>query len=184
MSRIPNCIARSKSDRRVYVGQQLRNCKDFGAMGFRRPFDRVRASKATLTKGYLTSWETQKAIWDSFFFEGELAVHHPMTLLMQMEPAETSLLVTEPILDLPILQSSYDQIVFEEYEFNSYCRTTGLRSNYQLMPAPSLIPWHNTHGSLPYSECILVVDSGFSFTHVTPVVNGKVIWSAVRRYYP
>src|SRR5271167_4080063 len=91
-----------------------------------------------------------------------------------MDPTETSLLVTEPVLDLPILQSSYDQIVFEEYEFNSYCRTT----------APALIPWHNTHGSLPYSECILVVDSGFSFTHVTPVVNGKVIWSAVRRYYP
>jgi actin-related protein 6 len=31
------------------------------------------------------------------------------------------------------------------------------------------------------SECCLVVDSGFSFTHVTPIVNGKAIWSAVKR---
>jgi len=40
-SRVPNCIARSKGDRRVYVGEQLLNCKDFGALGFKRPFDRV-----------------------------------------------------------------------------------------------------------------------------------------------
>lgn len=32
------------------------------------------------------------------------------------------------------------------------------------------------------SECVLVIDSGFSFTQVAPIVNGKVIWSAVRRY--
>ena len=34
------------------------------------------------------------------------------------------------------------------------------------------------------SACVLVVDSGFSFTHVTPVVEGKIIWSAVKRYFP
>ena len=27
---IPNCIARSKGDRRVYIGSQLYNCKDYG----------------------------------------------------------------------------------------------------------------------------------------------------------
>ena len=42
-SQIPNCIARSKGDRRVYTGEQLRNCKDFGALGFKRAFDRVPA---------------------------------------------------------------------------------------------------------------------------------------------
>ena len=38
-------------------------------------------------------------------------------------------MVTEPVLDLPVLQASYDQIVFEEYEFHSYFRATGT-SNY------------------------------------------------------
>lgn len=51
------------------------------------------------------------------------------------------------------------------------------------MRAPSLVPWHpDVRGSLPSSECVLVVDSGFSFTHVIPIVSGKVIWSAVKRY--
>lgn len=30
-------------------------------------------------------------------------------------------------------------------------------------------------------ECMLIVDSGFSFTHVVPIINGKVVWSAVKR---
>ena len=35
-------------------------------------------------------------------------------------------MVTEPVLDLPVLQASYDQIVFEEYDFHSYFRATGM----------------------------------------------------------
>jgi len=66
-------------------------------------------------QGYLTSWETEKAIWDTILFDGESPV----------DPLETSLVVTEPVLDLPILQDSYDQIIFEEYEFDSYHRATG-----------------------------------------------------------
>jgi actin-related protein 6 len=120
----------------------------------------------------LTSWETEKAIWDTLLFDGSLKI----------DPTETSLLVTEPVLDLPILQSSYDQIIFEEYEFNSYYRSIGISFNSVLRTAPSLVPWHkDVRGSLPMSECSLVVDSGFSFTHVIPIVNGKVIWSAVKR---
>src|SRR5277367_1414101 len=95
-------------------------------------------------------------------------------------------MVTEPVLDLPVLQASYDQIVFEEYDFHSYFRATGIvELLVELMSGPSLIPWHpEVRGSLPMSECGLVVDSGFSFTHITPIVNGKVIWSAVKRSIP
>jgi actin-related protein 6 len=28
---------------------------------------------------------------------------------------------------------------------------------------------------------MLIVDSGFSFTHVVPLMEGKVVWSAVKR---
>lgn len=55
---IPNCMARSR-DKRVWVGGQLENCKDFGEMAFRRPVE----------KGYLVSWEAEKEIWDSTFFD-------------------------------------------------------------------------------------------------------------------
>lgn len=54
---IPNCIVRD-SDRRVWVGSQLEQCKDFRELAFRRPVD----------KGYLVNWESEKAIWSQSFF--------------------------------------------------------------------------------------------------------------------
>jgi hypothetical protein len=59
---IPNCIARD-NERKVWVGSQLEQCKDFRDMAFRRPVD----------KGYLVNWEGEKAIWGhSFFSENSL----------------------------------------------------------------------------------------------------------------
>jgi actin-related protein 6 len=127
-SLVPNCIARSKGDRRVYVGDQLRNCKDYGALAFKRPFDRVHLSSLSIL---------MTGVFDELG-DGEDGVgHYPVRwretgtppnewfVMGEIEPAETSLLVTEPPLDLPVLQASYDQMVFEEFEFHSYCRTTG-----------------------------------------------------------
>jgi len=72
-------------------------------------------------------------------------------LLIQIDPSETSLVVTEPVLDLPILQASYDQIVFEEYEFHSYFRTTGIPVDKVVdsstFPGPlaKRCPWGTSH---------------------------------------
>ena len=33
--------------------------------------------------------------------------------------------------------------------------------------------------SLP--ECLVVIDSGFSFTHVVPIMNNQIQWYAVKR---
>jgi len=114
-------------------------------------------------KGYIVDWDAQKAIWDGVFSEEVLGVN----------TTESSLILTEPYFNLPNIQEVYDQFVFEEYEFLSYHRCT---------PA-SLI----THGNLlelpgkPAPDCMVIVDSGFSFTHVVPIINGKIVWSAVKR---
>lgn len=55
---IPNCIARDRQ-KRVWIGNQLNNCKDFGEIVFRRPVE----------KGCLVNWEAEKAIWDHTFFD-------------------------------------------------------------------------------------------------------------------
>lgn len=54
---IPNCIVRD-SDKRVWVGSQLEQCKDFRELAYRRPVD----------KGYLVNWESEKTIWGHSFF--------------------------------------------------------------------------------------------------------------------
>ncbi|CAL1712194.1 unnamed protein product [Somion occarium] len=148
-----NAIVRSKGDKTTYVGDEIRQCHDFSSLHYRLPFE----------KGYLVDWDAEKAIWDSLFNTNFLGV----------DPTNSSLLITEPYFNLPNIQDTYDQFIFEEYEFQAYHRCT---------PA-SLIP----HGSLyaepalPTPECMLVIDAGFSFTHVVPIMNGAIVWNAVKR---
>ena len=62
------------------------------------------------------------------------------------------------------------------------CRADHIHSR-AFLAAASMVP----HGKLyhekglPAPECVLVVDSGFSFTHVVPMINGAVVWDAVKR---
>jgi len=96
----PNSIARSKVDKKTYIADEIERCRDFSGLQYRRPFER----------GMLTAWECEKMVWDRVFNQ------------MKIKPSETSLLVTEPYLNLPSLAETYDQMVFEEWEFQSYYR--------------------------------------------------------------
>lgn len=108
-----------------------------------------------------------------------------------MTPSETSLLVTEPYFNLPNIAETYDQMVFEEWEFASYYRCTRMsrltqysRDCIAQILAASLIPYgglfEDDSGIPP--ECTIVVDVGYSFTHVVPIREGQIIWEHVKRY--
>lgn len=49
--------------------------------------------------------------------------------------------------------------------------------------AAALVP----HGGLfespgsPHPACSILIDVGYSYSHVTPVVDGKVVWTGIRR---
>ncbi|RDA95459.1 hypothetical protein CP533_5407 [Ophiocordyceps camponoti-saundersi (nom. inval.)] len=155
---IPNCVGRDRA-RGLYVGSDLDKCRDFGEMQFRRPVE----------KGFIVNWDVQREIWQH-------------ELLDLCDVAETRLVLAEPPNGLPALQANCDQIVFEEFGFASYYR--GL--------APVFNAYHDvqsffhTHRDVPTAssapaEVVLVVDSGYSHTTVTPVLRGHAINSAVRR---
>ncbi|TFY64909.1 hypothetical protein EVG20_g5787 [Dentipellis fragilis] len=164
------------SDKKTYFGHEFDACHDHSLLHFRLPFE----------KGYIVDWDAQKAIWDGMFSEG----------LLGIDATESSILITEPYLNLPKIQDIYDQFVFEEYEFQSYYRCTRTHVHIHVdarspltwapsffLEAASLIPHGKLYSkpSLPTPECMLVVDSGFSFTHVVPIINGVVQWSSVKR---
>jgi len=103
---IPNCIARDRS-KHSFIGSQLSNCKDFGEISFRRPVE----------KGYIVNWEAQREIWDYEFFSEKSA--------LKCDPTEIGLILTEQPNNLPHLQKICDEIVFEDFGFSNYLRTTG-----------------------------------------------------------
>ncbi|BGP03131.1 Actin-related protein 6 [Rhodotorula toruloides] len=152
-----NAIARSKAAKRSFVADELADeCDDFGGLTFRVPMER----------GILNNWEVEKTVWDRVFGSRGRG--------LSIAPQDTNLLVTEPVFNLPNVQDHYDQIVFEEYEFQSYLRC----------PGPAVVPYGlDARGSstAPVPECALIIDSGFSFTHVVPVLRGRIVTNAVRR---
>ncbi|QUC16642.1 uncharacterized protein UV8b_00883 [Ustilaginoidea virens] len=160
---IPNCIARDRSKKKIYVASDLAKCPDYGEMHFRRPVER----------GFIVSWEAQKEIWDQELLGDGSA---------KRDPAEMRLILAEPPNGLPSLQSNCDQVVFEEYGFASYYRGVGPSFNAYL-DAQSLFRTPrdaSTAANVP-AEVLLVVDSGYSHTTVTPLLRGQPLHSAVRR---
>lgn len=58
---IPNCIARGKTatkGQKIYIADQLDDCKDFAEMAFRRPVE----------KGFVVNWDAELDIWKQVFF--------------------------------------------------------------------------------------------------------------------
>ncbi|KAI9833150.1 MAG: hypothetical protein M1819_003772 [Sarea resinae] len=160
---IPNCMARSRN-KRVYVGAQLESCKDFGEMMFRRPME----------KGYLVNWEAEKEIWDHSFFNKDAK--------LKCDPHETNLILTEAPNALPALSTNTDQIVFEEYEFSAYYRCLGPPLNaYNDIGALYGDAARDSSAPIQPAECILLVDSGYSHTTITPVYQGRAVQRAIRR---
>ncbi|KAK0628769.1 actin family [Bombardia bombarda] len=160
---IPNCIARDRH-RKTYVGSELDKCKDFGEIAFRRPVE----------KGFIVNWEAQKEIWDREFFDNKAP--------QKCDPSETRLLLTEQPNSLPALQSHCDQMVFEEFGFASYYRGIGPQFNaYQDIQGIFRTPRDaNAPINVP-AEVILLIDSGYSHTTVTPILQGRPLHQAIRR---
>ncbi|MCJ1310755.1 Actin- protein 6 [Agyrium rufum] len=157
---IPNCIARSR-ERKTFVGAQLNCCDDFGEMVFRRPVE----------KGYIVNWEAERDIWEQSFMRKNAPLN--------CDPSETNLLLTEAPNSPTSLQTNCDQIVFEEFEFDAYYRCVGPSLN-AYNDIASLVGDPPTTQPIS-TECMLVVDSGYSHSVVTPIVHGRSVQQAIRR---
>ncbi|ODN00840.1 Actin-related protein 6 [Orchesella cincta] len=151
---IPNCISKARSERRrPFIGDQIDDCRDTSGLFFILPFQ----------KGYMVNADTQKTIWDYCFSKDVLDV----------SPSETDVVITEPHFNFKSLQEAVCELLFEEYEFRALCRTSASTSaDYY---------YSITEGASKKTLCTLVVDCGYSFTHIVPYVNGVKVTESVRR---
>ncbi|CAK9780965.1 unnamed protein product [Cutaneotrichosporon oleaginosum] len=143
----PNAVARSRTDRRIFVSDEIDTAKDLSGIAYRRAFER----------GMLVAWDAEKPVWDRIFSPAGLDIN----------PPDTSLLVTEPYFNLPNIAETYDQMVFEEWEFAT----------------ASLVPYggmFSDETDVP-PECMVVVDVGYSYSHIVPIRGGEIVWEHVKR---
>ncbi|RWS04395.1 actin-related protein 6-like protein [Dinothrombium tinctorium] len=149
---VPNCISKVKSERRrLFIGDQLDDCKDYSSLFYILPFQ----------KGFLVNFEIQKQIWD-FTFKSKFN-----TLCFN----DDILILTQPCFNFKTIQENVIEIMFEDYGFGSlFCTNATYLSMTKYMKSEQTNPL-----------CCLVVDSGYSFTHIVPYIKGKKVKSAIRR---
>jgi actin-related protein 6 len=166
LPRVQNSISRTR-DKRLLIGNQVNTVNDISGMIFKRPFE----------KGHLISWETEKLLWE-YCFNCE-------DFKLNIDPTEHDLIMTETPFMLPQLSQNSDQIVFEEFQFQSLYKA----------PTGSFLPWNFQKNEDLYEPKVkndistvkdfadyqLIIDSGFNATWVIPVVKGMVYWSGVRK---
>ncbi|XP_035793017.1 actin-related protein 6-like [Anopheles albimanus] len=153
---ILNCITKAKSERRrPFVGNQIDECRDVSGLFYILCFQR----------GYLVNWDVQKTVWD-YFFSSEC---YPVQF------SETPLLITEPLFNFGSIQEAMLEILYEEYDCDAVCKTT----------AVDMAAFNYTHGPETMERkkplCCVVVETGFSFTHIVPFIKGTKVREAIRR---
>ena len=143
----------SKANPTQYVGHHQDHIVDQSGLYYRRPHER----------GYVTDWTLQAQIWTQVFGSS----------LLNINPADSTLLLTEPLFNPQPLRKEQDEVVMETFGFHSYHRTSA--------SALALRGYQYEIQSLYGKPCALVVDIGYSWTTVTPIYNYVPVSAAVRR---
>lgn len=68
-----------------------------------------------LKQGYLVNWDVQRQVWEHTFGKE----------VMNLEPPETSIIITEPYFNFGSIQDAMNEVFFEEYQFQAIHRTNG-----------------------------------------------------------
>lgn len=111
-------------------------------------------------RGYITKWDVQKPVWDYVFSKNVCPIE------------DNPVILTQPVFNFKSIQDCTDEIFFEEYEVPSL-----FRLNPSDLAKLRYTEEHNISNDTP---CI-IVDTGFSFTHIIPYINGKKFLNGIRR---
>ncbi|KAG8470266.1 hypothetical protein KFE25_008687 [Diacronema lutheri] len=152
---VPNLIAKSKAERKTFVGDQFDACTDFSGLQYR----------LALEKGYPINWETEAEVWTRIFGKDVLAVN----------TADCRLMLSTPPLCPSSILATINEIVFEHFNFQSLCSA-----------CPQLLASYAQQAELearsePQPAATLVVDCGFSSTHIVPIFDAQAINFGIRR---
>ncbi|KAL1895666.1 Actin-related protein 6 [Sporothrix stenoceras] len=199
---IPNCIARDRA-RRTYIGSELTtNCRDFGEASFRRPVEKGYIVNWEAQRAIWAHEFGEEAEAGG----GRLQCDPSETRLVLTEQPNAL-----PHLQANCDQMVFEEFRFASYyrgpaaQFNAYldlgpnepasAGESAVAAVTTEEPAPTdaaatttdtktevpAAPSTPTTTSFGAAEIRLIIDTGYSFTTVTPVLHGRPVHRAVRR---
>ncbi|XP_018566589.1 actin-related protein 6 [Anoplophora glabripennis] len=111
-------------------------------------------------RGYITKWDVQKPVWDYVFSKNVCPIN------------DNPVIVTQPLFNFKSIQDCIDEIFFEEYE---------VASMFRLNPTDLVRLKYAEDRKLSDDVPCIVVDTGFSFTHIIPYIKGNKYLNGIRR---
>nr|XP_023023003.1 actin-related protein 6-like [Leptinotarsa decemlineata] len=111
-------------------------------------------------RGYITKWDVQKPVWDYVFSRNVCPVN------------EKPVIMTQPLFNFKSIQDCMDEIFFEEYEVSSMFRVN---------PTDLTKLKYAEERKLTENIPCMIVDTGFSFTHIIPYIGGNKYLRGIRR---
>ncbi|KAG5444830.1 Actin- protein 6 [Clonorchis sinensis] len=152
---IDNCIFKSKTlSGRTFVANEIEECNNLSSLYCIMPFK----------KGYLNSWDIQTQILDTAFKK--------VFKERGSQISDSNLIVTEPYFNFASTKETMNEIFFEEYQFAGL-----MRSNPALLAAYK----YQAESVQRLSRYCMVIDSGYSFTHLLPMGDGRIMSDFVLR---
>ncbi|KAJ6219739.1 hypothetical protein RDWZM_005551 [Blomia tropicalis] len=174
---IPNCVTKVKSERRrPFIGDQLEECKDYSGLYYILPF----------TKGYIINWDTQRQVWDYVF-----RVKLKLPTDNKNRFSEIGLIITEPLFNFKQIRENMIDFLFGEYGFGSILITNAPQlAAFNYFYKQNYTKHQNMQTNKRFKSMLsttnkemacLVVDSGFSFTHIVPFIEGNKLLTHAKR---
>ena len=168
-SKMPNCMGKIHKQMNILVGDQLNECFNGSLLNYTRPFDR----------GYLNNMACEVEVWTRIFDKDHLNV----------TPSDNTLVMTESPLNPESLQNDLNEVVFEDFGFKNCIRKpASWFSAYEFSQTmASSTPNFSSESTLQVSHapqtptCCTIVDSGFSFTHIFPIIDLKICKNSIKR---
>ena len=189
LSSMPNCVARMNKQMQVLVGDEVDSAQNGSLLSYTRPFDR----------GYITNMHCQIEVWSRLFNK---------ILKLGNDIDSTSICLTEAPFVPESIQNDMNEVIFEDFGFDSCLRRpSAWFSSYEFSHSGA----KRTHATSTSSSSVgasagssssdrinvnvnndsifgtnftsscTIIDSGFSFTHILPFVDGKCIKKSVKR---
>ncbi|KAF7634225.1 hypothetical protein Mgra_00006403 [Meloidogyne graminicola] len=110
-------------------------------------------------RGYLVNWDIQLQIWNRIFGKNCFDVDYQKCRLVLTDPNDIARAFSD---------DNTEEIIFENFCFHSLLKTS----------APSCAA--QSHCSIE-NPCCIIIDSGHSFTHIVPYVQGRIAMKGVLR---
>ncbi|KAH9286848.1 Actin-related protein 6 [Echinococcus granulosus] len=146
---VDNCIYKSKNvTGRNFIGSEIEECKNLSSLFGIYPFK----------KGYINNWDTQKQILDSVLCR--------YINSRSLDMASLNLFITEPYFNFTSTKETMNELFFEEYRVAGLLRTN---------PAFFAAYKYRAESSQRLSRYSLIIDSGYSFTHILPMADGNIM---------